>query len=196
MPENTTKAALTLVGKAGVRPAKHGLYSWIDSKRIPRGRAFQAIRRELAAVRSELIEVRGGDARVSAEQKILIDSIVEALGVQKLLGLYVRKCGVIDGQAAKRGSLELSPILAKNWVSYGNVVRQAILALKELDARRPGENAPTLAEIIAECDAEEAKAQERAAGGAGVAQDGQSPEGQDTDKRDAPSGGEILNARP
>jgi len=90
--------------------------------------------------------------------------IVEALGVQKLLGLYVRKYGVVDSQSAKRGRLELSPILSKNWISYGNTVRQPILALKELDARKQTEPAPTIAEIITEYDEQAARDQAAAAG--------------------------------
>jgi len=89
---------------------------------------------------------------------------VEALGVQKLLGLYVHKYGVVDSQSAKRGRLELSPILSKNWISYGNTVRQPILALKELDARKQTEPAPTIAEIITEYDEQAARDQAAAAG--------------------------------
>ncbi|GEM_PF-6845642 len=148
MPEKRSKNLPALSS----RPAKHGLYSWVDSRRLPYGRAFQKVRRELGAMRTEMIEARGGDSAISPEQRILIDSIIEALGVQKLLGMYTRHYGVINDRQAKRGSLELSPILAKNWVSYGNVVRQAILALKELDASRPGETAPVLADIIASYD--------------------------------------------
>jgi len=72
--------------------------------------------------------------------------------------------GVVDGQSAKRGRLELSPILSKNWISYGNMVRLAILALKELDAQKQTEPAPTIAEIIAEYDEQAVRDQAAAAG--------------------------------
>lgn len=131
MPDKPKKTALA----PRPRPVKHGLYSWISSKKVPGGRAFQAVRRDLATMREELLEAHGGEA-VTPDAKILIDSVVEAAGVTKLLGLYVRKYGVIDGKAAKRGSLELSPILGRNWVSYNNAVRQGLLALKELEKGR------------------------------------------------------------
>jgi len=41
-----------------------------------------------------------------------------------------------DGQAAKQKRLELSPILGKNWIAYSNLVRQGVLALKEIEKGR------------------------------------------------------------
>lgn len=131
MPYKPKKDALAAVSSR----AKHGLYSWVTSKKVPGGRAFQAVRRELAAKRERLIERHGGED-ITPEAEILIDNVIEGMGVQKILGLYVRKYGVIDGKAAKRGSLELSPILSRNWVGYANVVRQGILALRELEKGR------------------------------------------------------------
>jgi hypothetical protein len=169
------------------KPARSGLYSWVSSKKLPQGRAFQAIRRELTAVRGELVAQHGGE-KITPDALILCDSIVEALGVQKLLGLYVRKYGVINALEAKRGRLELSPILSKNWISYGNTVRQAILALRELDkGQGRGDDVPTIAEIIRECDEEEAAAQaarakEAATRGPALAQDERSAAGQDGGK--------------
>jgi len=188
MPETTSKHLPALPEK---RP-RSGLYSWVSSKKLPQGRAFQAIRRELTAMRGELVAQHGGE-RITPDAAILVDSVVEALGVQKLLGLYVRKYGVIDAREAKRGRLELSPILSKNWISYGNSVRQGILALKELDGHTPPEQAPTIAEIIRESDeAEEAerKAAEAAqqshsnceADGPGGAQDERTVEGEAKDQ--------------
>lgn len=149
MPE-TKKDALA----AAKRP-KHGLYSWVDSKRLPRGRAFQKIRRELGQLRGELVQEHGA-AEITPDARILVDSIVEGLGVQKILGLYIREYGVIDGQAARRKRLELSPILGKNWVSYANVVRQGVLALKEIEkGRQPAEF--NILTIEAEVDREQAE---------------------------------------
>lgn len=139
MPDNDQKAALAVADKAARSPrknAKSGLYSWVNSKRLPGGRAFTKTRRELALLREELIRERGGKDKVTAGELVLIDSVVEGLGVQKLLGHYVRKYGVIDSQAAKRGSLELSPVLSRNWIAYSNVVRQGLLALDELRKNR------------------------------------------------------------
>jgi len=144
MPDKTKKDALT----ATERQPKHGLYSWIDSKRLPRGRAFQKVRRELGRLREELVQAHGGDA-ISPDARILVDSVIEGLGVQKVLGMYVREYGVIDGRAAKRGQLELMPILAKNWVSYGNTVRQGLLALKEIEKGRQDTGAEDVLAYVA-----------------------------------------------
>jgi hypothetical protein len=149
---------------------KHGLYSWIDSKRVPEGRAFQAVRRELGHLRTELIEAHGGE-KITPDQRILIDSVVEALGIQKLSSLYLRRYGVIDGVAAGAGRLELNPILGKNWLAFGNTVRQGVLALAELErARKQEDPGPTPIEILAEAVRDE-ESQQPAPGDPGV--DGQ-----------------------
>jgi hypothetical protein len=128
---------------------KHNLYSWIDSKRMPEGRSFQRIRQELAWLRTELIEVHGGDEEISPAARIMVDSVIESLGVQKMMTLYCRKFGMVDQHAAHQGRLELSPILGKNYVSYGNSVRQGLLALKELSEKREGAEMTPI-EILAE----------------------------------------------
>jgi hypothetical protein len=166
MPEDT-KNSLPLTipagsGKARMTRAKHGIHSWVDSKRLPKGRAFAKTRRELGQLRTALIERRGGDDKITPEELIMIDSLVEALGVQKLLGLYIKAYGVIDGQSAKRGRLELTPLISKSWVSYANVCRQAILALEALKADKPGDAALDIQTYIAEFDRK--KAGEEAAG--------------------------------
>jgi hypothetical protein len=100
---------------------------------MPSGRAFVKIRRELSRLREDLIEQYGGD-KVSPQAVILIDSVIEALGVQKLQGLYIRKAGIIRQDSLEAGNLELHSILGKNWISYANVVRQGLMALRELGA--------------------------------------------------------------
>lgn len=130
---------------------KHGIYSWVDSKRLPQGRGFQATRRELGRLRTELIGAHGGDEKITPAARILVDSVIEALAVQKLLGHYVRKFGLVDATTAQQGRLELSPALGKNWIAYANTVRQGLLALAELDrARKQEDPGPTPIEILAE----------------------------------------------
>jgi len=133
-------AAKTREKLGGVRWTRSGLYSWVNSKRLPRGRAFAKIRRELTLLREDLIRQHGGE-KITPAALILVDSIVEALGVQKLLGLYI----------------ELNPILAKNWISYGNTVRQALIALKEITAARKAEEVLSPLDIAELIDAENAE---------------------------------------
>lgn len=133
--ENT---ALAVAERAAGKPRKYAhtsLYSWVNSKRLPKGRAFQKVRRELAAYRLELIAEYGGE-RISPQALALVDATVEAMGVVKILGLYTRQFGVINSQAAKRGSLELTPLLSRSWLGYQNMIRQNIAQLEELHKNR------------------------------------------------------------
>lgn len=150
MPDKGDKPGAALAKR---RP-RSGLYSWVNSKKLPQGRAFQAVRRELAGLRDDLLAQYGGEEKVAPDARILVDSVIEALGVQKLVSLHIRKYGVIDAQSAKRGRLELSPILARNWISYGNTVRQGIVALRDLEARTRPEPVLSVAEVIRAIDAE------------------------------------------
>ena len=171
MPDKTKKDAL---GAPGGR-VKHGIYSWVNSKKLPRGRTFQAVRRELSQLREELIQTHGGEA-ITPDAQILVDSVVEGLGVQKILGLYIRQYGVVDGQSAKRGRLELSPILSKNWISYGNLVRQGLLALKEIEKdRQPDGIFLTPAEMSDAILADLAKKRPESDCGGKTIADGQNP---------------------
>jgi len=185
MPENLKNSRPLAIpsgaGRMKTTRAKHGIHNWVDSRRLPKGRAFAKTRRELGQIRTALIERRGGDEKITPEDLILIDSVIEALSVQKFLGLYVKQYGVVDERSAKRGRIELSPILSRNWVAYANVVRQAILALESLKRDHQDDGALTIRQIIAEVDQEKAEAQaararEAATGGPGEAQDGRSSE--------------------
>jgi hypothetical protein len=169
MPEKQKKDALAPTDKR----VRHGLRSWVNSKRVPYGRTFQVVRRELAVLQEDLIQQHCGKD-ITPDARILVDSVIEGLGVQKLLGLYVRKYGVIDNRAAKQGRLELSPILGKSWVAYSNVVRQGILALKELEKDRQGDHGgPTLEAIRAEYEVQAEDAPGSAQEGQTEADEGQ-----------------------
>jgi hypothetical protein len=161
MPEDTKNSRPLTIPAGPGRPrtarAKHGIHSWVDSKRLPQGRAFSKTRRELGQLRTALIDRRGGDAKITPEELILIDSAIEALGVQKLLGLYVKTYGIIDGQSSKHGRLELSPILSKNWIAYANVTRQALLALNTLAPAGSDDDVLTPLQLAAVIDAEKAE---------------------------------------
>jgi len=175
---------------------KSGLYSWVNSKKLPRGRTFQVVRRELSQLRDELVQAHGGKT-ISPDAQILVDSVVEGLGVQKILGLYIRTYGVVDGQSAKRGRLELSPILSKNWISYGNLVRCGLVALKEIDRDRQdtsGEDVLTYAaRVYPDAPPEPREGAQGVEKPPVMPQDERSPEDSPdtTDISDAPTGGEI-----
>lgn len=127
------------------RKGTHHIYSFLDRRRLPKGRAFTRTRRELAQVRDELIAENGGEGATTTA-RVLIDNVCEGLAVQKLIGMYLRQYGILDGQAAAAGRVELAPVLGKNFVSYANMVRQGIMALEEL---KKGRQVPPQAEIEA-----------------------------------------------
>lgn len=140
MPEEEkNKLPLVLKKAQGKRcaRARSGVYSWISSKRIPQGRTFQKIRRELSIERERFeAEHLDSHGEVPPGTQALIDGTIEAEGVVKLIGLYLRRQGVVDGAAAKRGSLELSPLLARSWVTYQNCIRQNVVVLEEMKRAR------------------------------------------------------------
>ncbi len=138
--------------------ARHYIRSWVNSKALPSTWAFKKVRQDLSFLREELINQYGGE-KVSPQALILVDSIVEALGVQKLQGLYIRKAGIMRQDSLKAGNLELHSILAKSWISYANVVRQGLMALRELGTLSDAESTMTPAEIARAVDIEMAGAE-------------------------------------
>jgi hypothetical protein len=165
---------------------KHYLYSWVTRKALPSGRAFVRIRRELSKLRGELIERYGGN-KITPEAVILIDSVIEALGVQKLQGLYIRKAGIIRQDSLKAGNLELHSILGKNWISYANVVRQNLLALQDL--KLTDEKVPDITSYIAEFDAQKAAKEAQASPERPVVESSKGDEPNPLDKED-----NVINA--
>ncbi|MEN6560125.1 MAG: hypothetical protein ABFD52_05045 [Acidobacteriota bacterium] len=149
MPDRSKTDALAVAENAARKPrknAKTGLYSWVNSKRLPKARSFQKTRRELAIYRDDLIREYGGE-KISPQALALVDATCEAMAVVKILGCYTRQFGVIDSHAAKHGTLSLTPLLSKSWVSYQNLIRQNIAQLEELRKARARDNEDGMAEF-------------------------------------------------
>jgi len=145
---------------------------------------FQEVRRDLSKKRERLREQHGGD-KITPEAEILIDNVIEGLGVQKLLGLYVRKYGVIDERTAKQGRRELSPILGRNWVGYANVVRQGILALKELEKGRQDAPHAKIEAILTSYSRQPEPSEERSTGKEETPTEAESGSGKDAGSNEA-----------
>ncbi|MEN6560671.1 MAG: hypothetical protein ABFD52_07845 [Acidobacteriota bacterium] len=138
MTEKAKNEAVELAKKGRVR---HGIISWIDNKRVPSGRAFTQVRKDLQRLRDELIERHGGPDKITPEAAMLVESLIEAQGVIKLATLYIRKAGVLRQDSLKHGALELHPILGKSLIAYTNTIRQNCLALETLrQAKGKGED--------------------------------------------------------
>jgi hypothetical protein len=82
--------------KKGGRPPIHGVYALIKKGQgIPR--AYRSISRYLGATREGLIEDLGGEDRISAAQRVLIDRAICSLGVVSLCEKYIRDKGYLIG---------------------------------------------------------------------------------------------------
>jgi len=128
-----------VASKASKKPdsrVRHGVYSWLRSKRGTTDRASKATMREVGKLLEEFEAEHQVDGKLSPGARALIRGTCEAEGVVMLIGLYLRKYGVLDNRAAKRGTLELTPLLSKSWLAYQNTIRQNVLALEQLKASR------------------------------------------------------------
>ncbi len=166
---------------------KHGVYAFLASGELPSGRAWKRTQREVAGIRLQLIEQYGGE-KIKPSVLALIDSAVEGLMIQRLAGLYIKRAGILRGDSLAKGNLELHAILSGQFISYANLVRLNLESAARLAGQKEAPDAvPTIAEIIAEHDREEAaKAHDPAQGRAALAQDGRSHAGPGLDEAQDP----------
>ncbi|MGA2533830.1 MAG: hypothetical protein ABSG19_12445 [Candidatus Aminicenantales bacterium] len=160
---------------------KHGVKAYLRQRsspafpmmNLPSGRAWKRTQQDLMRLKDELFASPkyGGPGKVSPDVRAILESAIEGLTVQKLSALYIRRAGIMRMDSLLKGNLELHSILSGQFISYANLVRLNLEAAARLAGQKiPEPPATTLAEIIRECDEEEAKAKEAAAGGAGVSQ--------------------------
>lgn len=108
-------------GKPG-RPPSHGGYSFIiRAGELPERRTY--IRAYLQAARDGLIEDLGPrEEDLTAAQCVLVDRAVSKLAIIRCIEEHVKETGVFKGK-------ELSPVLAKSYVTYTNSLRLDLEAL-------------------------------------------------------------------
>jgi hypothetical protein len=133
--------------KRGQRGAiKHGGYALMTGGPVPKERAY--VGKYLTAVREGFCQDLGGEAQMSTSEVVMLDRLVTALGIVRLIEEYVKERGVIDKPQGF-----LNPALSKGYVSYCNQVRLATqmleAAVKERAKARRDEG-PTEMEIYAE----------------------------------------------
>lgn len=146
-----------LEAAAGVKArTTHGVRAYLNSGKLPSGRAWKKVQAEVSELRLALIEQYGGD-KIQPAVLALIESAIEGLMIQRLSSLYVKKAGILRRDSLKAGDLCLHSILSGQFVSYANLVRLNLEAAARLAAQRGPEAAPTIAEIIREVDAEKAQ---------------------------------------
>ena len=118
---NNNQAKDKRKGKPG-RPPSHGGYSLIiRAGELPERRTY--IRAYLQAARDGLIEDLGPrEEDLTAAQRVLIDRAVSKLAVIRCIEEHVKETGVFKGK-------ELSPVLAKSYITYTNSLRLDLEAL-------------------------------------------------------------------
>jgi len=152
---------LERLGKAG-KPGHitHGIHSWLRSGKVnPSVRGHRRIQRYLREIKSDLIRDLGGPENLTAAKEVLVEATIQAYGVLLLAGAYTQRYSILDPVRARRGILELQPVLGHQYIAFLNCIRQNLMALG-LDKRKT-EEVLTPYEVIAreerEAEAREAK---------------------------------------
>jgi hypothetical protein len=108
----------------------HGIYGWLRTGKInPSVRGFKRLQRYLRDIEKNLTADLGGVESISAAQEILIKSTVQALGVLLLAGAYTQRYSILDPAKARRGILELQPVLGRSYIAFLNTIRCNLVAL-------------------------------------------------------------------
>jgi len=135
--------------RPGLFPVTHGVYTWLRTGKVnPSVRGHRRLQRYLKDLRRDLIEQLGGPEAITPAQEALIESTIQALGVQLLAGAYCQRFSILRPDLARRGILEFQPVLGKSLLAYINTVRQNLIALGL--ERRKADEVLNLGRYIAE----------------------------------------------
>ncbi len=148
---------------------RHGIKAYLNTGKLPSGRAWKREEAKVSALRDALIEQYGGDS-IKPAVLALIESAIEGLMVQRLASLYVKKAGILRRDSLKDGDLCLHSILSGQFISYANLVRLNLEAASRLAKESQTEHTPSPLDIAAEIDAEKAEAAAVPARGPGEAE--------------------------
>jgi hypothetical protein len=142
--------------KAGSKAReKHGIIGFLNTGKLPSGRAWKRAQEEVSELRLALIAQFGGPA-IKPAVLALVESAIEGLMIQRLASLYVKKAGILRRDSLKDGNLELHSILSGQFISYANLVRLNLESAARLAKDAQAEHGPSALEIAAEIDAEKA----------------------------------------
>jgi hypothetical protein len=118
---------------------KHGGYALLTGGPIPKKRAY--VGKYLTAIREGFCQDLGGEPGMSTSEIVLLDKLIVALGITRLIEEYVKERGVIDNPQGF-----LNPSLSKGYISYCNQVRLTTQLLQDAVKERakgqqPGDQA-------------------------------------------------------
>jgi len=112
------------------RRVRHGLYSWLKTGRInPSIRGHKRLQRYLREIEVDLIRDLGSEENLTTAQEVLVKTTVQAYGCLLLAGAYTQRYSILRPDQARKGILELQPVLGKQFIAFLNTVRQNLLAL-------------------------------------------------------------------
>jgi hypothetical protein len=162
------------------RREKHGVIGYLNTGKLPSGRAWERVQVEVRRTREALIKQYGGD-KIRPDVLALVESACEALVVQKLSALYVKKAGIMRADSLGKGNLELHSVLCGQFISYANLVRASLTSAATLASQKgPEDEAFDITAYAQEfdkrADREAEVDREKAVVRPGNAPEGQSPE--------------------
>jgi hypothetical protein len=140
----------------------HGIRAFIDSGKLPSGRAYRRAMKEVSLERDRLVAKYGGE-KIEPDVLMMVDSSAKAAMVQELCLLYIKKYGILRRDSLNQGNLELHSVLARSFASYANLTRLSLEAAARLADRKTRESEPDILTYIKTFDAEK-EAQEAKAG--------------------------------
>jgi hypothetical protein len=105
---------------------KHGGFVWLRMGRLPSIKGRRRIQRQLNALRRSLMEAIPDSQ--DPRREILVSQVVRCEGYLLLAESYLRKAGILNPTALRKGSLETQPVLERI-VSFMNTQQRAVAAL-------------------------------------------------------------------
>lgn len=139
--------------KGNIAALKHGAYSLARTKKVPSIRGVRALARYLDQMK---VNLERATPDLNVKKELLIGQVIKTEEKLCLIDMWIRKTGVLHPDRAKRGLLELQPVLAHSYLGFMNSQRLALMALGIESAEL--EKGQTLEAIIDEHDTKEAKA--------------------------------------
>lgn len=105
------------------RPPRHGGYSLLTRGELPDNRRYLAP--YLTGVREGLIHDLGPtEEDLTTAQKVMIDRLVNYLGIVRLIEEYVKERGIFQNPQGF-----LNPALSQNYLAYCGHIQRALVAL-------------------------------------------------------------------
>lgn len=110
---------------------KHtGIYSWLRTGKInPSIRGYKRLQKYLSDIERDLIAEQGGPENMTTAKEVLIKATVQAYGVLLLAGSYTKKYSILRPDSARKGILELQPVLGHQFIAFLNTIRQNLVVL-------------------------------------------------------------------